>query len=73
LKDYGRRVFREFRSASYGKENDVLAKMWFEKAADKSLADAQYLLGDIYENGHGVHRNRKVAISRYRPKATLKD
>jgi localization factor PodJL len=47
--------------------------MWFEKAADKGLADAQYLLGDIYENGHGVHRNRKVAISWYRPKATLKD
>ncbi len=28
--------------------------MWYRKAADKGLFVAQFLLGEMYENGQGV-------------------
>lgn len=42
----------------YGRERDVqVARQWFEVAAKKGLAGAQFNLGNIYANGEGVQRD----------------
>jgi uncharacterized protein len=38
-----------------------LAKIWFEKAAIKGFADAQYNLGVMYENGEFVKQDYVIA------------
>ena len=38
------------------------AFIWFHKAADQGLADAQYFLGYMYRFGHGVRGNMTLAI-----------
>ncbi|PWB93449.1 SEL1-like repeat protein [Methylosinus sporium] len=43
-----------------------LAFQWFEKAADKGFAPAQYRLGSIYEKGMGVERDYAKALSWYK-------
>lgn len=42
------------------------AFQWFEKAANKGSAPAQYRLGSIYEKGMGVERDYGRALSWYR-------
>ena len=41
-------------------QSDVAALKWFERAADRGLALAQYRLGSMYERGQGVTRDREV-------------
>jgi len=42
----------------YGRKRDVkMARQWFEVAANKGLAGAQFNLGNIYVNGEGVQRD----------------
>lgn len=42
----------------YGRERDVqVARQWFEVAANKGFAGAQFNLGNIYANGEGVQRD----------------
>ncbi|BBU63598.1 hypothetical protein MSC49_35330 [Methylosinus sp. C49] len=43
-----------------------IAFQWFEKAAEKGLAPAQYRLGSIYEKGMGVERDYAKALSWYK-------
>ena len=42
----------------YGRKRDVkVARQWFEVAANKGFAGAQFNLGNIYANGEGVQRD----------------
>lgn len=42
----------------YGRKRDVkAARQWFEIAANKGFAGAQYNLGNIYANGEGVQQD----------------
>jgi TPR repeat protein len=42
----------------YGRKRDVkVARYWFELAANKGFAGAQFNLGNIYTNGEGVQRD----------------
>jgi TPR repeat protein len=42
----------------YGRKRDVqVARHWFELAANKGFAGAQFNLGNIYTNGEGVQRD----------------
>ncbi|WP_036292418.1 SEL1-like repeat protein [Methylosinus sp. PW1] len=43
-----------------------IAFQWFEKAAEKGLAPAQYRLGSIYEKGMGVERDYAKALTWYK-------
>ena len=38
----------------------------FEPLAEQGVADAQYNLGFMYDNGQGVRRNHKTAVKWYR-------
>ena len=53
----------------YNDQEDVEAVKWFRKAADQGVAEAQTMLGLMYENGHGVPQDHKKAVRWYR-KAT---
>ena len=37
------------------------AFQWFEKAANKGMAEAQYNLGIFYDDGKGVRQNKATA------------
>ena len=37
------------------------AVRWYRLAADQGLADAQFFLGNMYANGHGVPQNDVLA------------
>ena len=50
-------------------ENDEAAAHWFERAAKKGLAPAQFRLGSLYEKGIGVKRNLATARDLYRAAA----
>lgn len=43
-------------------EDPTRAFVWYHKAADQGLADAQYILGYMYRFGHGVRGNITLAI-----------
>ncbi len=47
------------------KRDFAQAAGWFEKAARRGLAVAQYRLGTLYERGRGVPRNAKEALKWY--------
>ena len=62
----------------YGMRQDYLAaKRYFTAAADLQMGDAQYMLGLIYYQGHGLKRHRKgsrallAAAKLGSPKASL--
>ncbi|MCC7348236.1 MAG: sel1 repeat family protein, partial [Variibacter sp.] len=42
---------------------------WFERAANRDLAPAQYRLGSLYEKGHGVKKDLDQARRLYRAAA----
>ena len=50
-------------------EDDEAAAHWFERAAKKGLAPAQFRLGSLYEKGIGVKRNLATARDLYRAAA----
>ncbi len=50
-------------------EDDEAAAHWFERAAKKGLAPAQFRLGSLYEKGIGVKRNLTTARDLYRAAA----
>ena len=41
------------------------AANWYQKAADKGLAPAQYRLGTLFERGKGVRRDLNIALGWY--------
>ncbi len=47
------------------KRDFAKAAEWFERAARRGLAVAQYRLGTLYERGRGVPRNAKTALKWY--------
>lgn len=47
-------------------QDDSTAIMWYRKAADKGLAEAQFDLGDMYWLGNGVAKDYSEAIAWYR-------
>ena len=42
------------------------AVKWFKLAAEQGLANAQFNLGVMYENGQGVPKNDETAVMWYR-------
>ena len=42
---------------------------WYRKAAEQGDASAQYNLGVMYENGHGVEQDDEQAVFWYRKAA----
>ena len=38
---------------------------WFQLAAEQGMRDAQYVLGDLYENGRGVSADLEQAYAWY--------
>ncbi|MDH3469377.1 MAG: SEL1-like repeat protein, partial [Gammaproteobacteria bacterium] len=44
-----------------GKDNAVLAFEWVMRAADQGYAAAQYKIGELYEQGRGVHKDAGAA------------
>ena len=50
-------------------KNDVKAMHWFEMAADKGYADAQYNLGMMYKNGQGVKQSDDNAMQLFKKAA----
>ena len=47
--------------------------LWYRRAADQGLAIAQYNLGILYDNGHGVARDYREAAKWYRLAAAQGD
>lgn len=46
--------------------NDDLAFEWFKKAAEQNHAEANYLLGQCYQNGIGAEQNNEIAFNCFR-------
>ena len=51
------------------REDDEAAARWFERAAKKGLAPAQFRLASLYEKGIGVKKNLATARDLYRAAA----
>lgn len=51
------------------KEDYEKAVELYRKAAEQGNIDAQYILGDCYENGYGVEENENEAVKWYRKAA----
>ena len=49
----------------YNYENYAEAMICFEKAANKNNAEAQYYIGDMYDNGLGVEKDSELAADWY--------
>jgi len=45
------------------------AAEWFSKAAEQGHADAQYNLGELYNRGRGVKKNKNIALKWYKAAA----
>lgn len=52
-------------------QNNKMAAMWYQKAADQGHGGAQYNLGRMYEAGIGVKQDFFEAFKRYRLAATF--
>ena len=50
-------------------KDPVEAAMWYRRAADQGLKEAQFNLGVMYDNGEGVVRDRTGAAEWYRKAA----
>ena len=50
---------------NWAKGNRVATVKWFTKSAEQGHAQAQYYLGNIYDNGSGVLENNKTAVKWY--------
>ncbi len=50
-------------------QNKKLACQWYEKAADKGIAEAQFRLACCYENGDGVDKSIELANTWYKKAA----
>ena len=50
-------------------QNNEAAARWFERAAKKGLAPAEFRLGSLYEKGIGVRKNLTMARDLYRAAA----
>ena len=46
-----------------------MAVEWDRKAAERGLADAQFILGFMYENGYGVEQDLRKAREWYQKAA----
>ena len=46
-------------------KNDKQAVKWYTKEAEKGDNDAQYNLGNMYENGYGTPQDYKQAVKWY--------
>jgi tetratricopeptide (TPR) repeat protein len=53
----------------YGEKNYTQAVVWFRKAAEKGLKEAQYNLGVCYASGTGVTKDYTQAVSWFRKAA----
>ncbi|MDR1695417.1 MAG: sel1 repeat family protein [Endomicrobium sp.] len=51
------------------KQDYAEAAVWYKKAAEQGLSDAQYALGGIYYNGLGAEENPKEAFKWYKKAA----
>lgn len=49
----------------------ILAKQWFDYAAEKNVAEAMFTLGIIYEQGLGVEADVEAAFNAYKKSAEL--
>ena len=47
-------------------QNDSMALVWYQKAAEQGNADAQYAIGQMYAIGFGVPKNMAKAIEWYK-------
>ena len=60
---------RSYATGAGVKQNDSEAIRWFQKAADRGLAQAQYSLGNMYAAGRGVPKNEADAVYWYQKAA----
>lgn len=50
-------------------KSDLMAVLWYRRAADQGNADALFYLGDMFEQGHGVPQSDAEAVRLYRKAA----
>jgi len=60
---------REAAGVPKDEEDDLEAVEWYRKAADQGDAGAQFSLGFMYANGHGVPKDEGEAVKWYRKAA----
>ena len=53
----------------YKEKKYAIAIEWYQKAAEQNNADAQYILGVMYDSGYGVEKNYTKAIEWYQKAA----
>jgi len=53
----------------YGTTNTAEAVVWFRKAADQGLADAEFQIGQLHDFGFGVTQDDRAALDWYRKAA----
>ncbi len=50
-----------------------MAALWYQRAAEQDLKEAQVNLGFLYETGKGVEKDKKKALNLYRQAAGISD
>ena len=55
-----------YSSGRVAPKNDAEALKWYRRAADQGFTEAQYTLGNVYEDGTGVMQDYAEAMRWYR-------